>query len=416
MKFKTDFSKSKLLLILLIVIAVVTSFISVTDGGDFDVYLNAAEKLNNRQNIYGPPFIKGGLQYYYSVLFALLLAPFTNFIFITEFIWLLLSYYWLYRIWQLSVRYFQPVQLSQKSVKIWYLLVFLLALQFIMYNVSVIQVTFFLLWAILESMALIEKRKHISAGLLLALAINIKIMPLVVLPYLFYRGHIKALVTAGVFTVLFLFVPALFIGADYNNFLLEQWWLTINPQNKEHMLETDIGPHSLAALVPVYITETVGDIPFRRHFLSLSRETAGVVLNVSRLLLLGLSLFYLKSKPFSKEENLLKKFRELSYFLLLVPLLLPHQQKYAFLFAIPMVMYILYFFLLTRGTKGWLHTSMLVCFILTQLFFSPLYGSDIIGRFLFRWTQHFRLLTIATLLLIPVSLYCNPDRLRVKAE
>jgi hypothetical protein len=78
-------------------------------GGDFDVYLMAADKLKGLGNIYDPCFTKGSecLQYYYSPLFALVLVPFTFLPkFFIEFIWLMLSAYWLYRIWNLAKDHF----------------------------------------------------------------------------------------------------------------------------------------------------------------------------------------------------------------------------------------------------------------------------------------------------------------------
>ena len=83
-------NKLKYVIVVILAIAVGCAFFSTTDGGDFDCYLQAARQLVNHQNIYKPPFVKD-LQYFYSVLFALILSPFGKHIFITEFIWLILS-------------------------------------------------------------------------------------------------------------------------------------------------------------------------------------------------------------------------------------------------------------------------------------------------------------------------------------
>ncbi len=404
----------KIIIGLFIVVALVTSYISCTDGGDFDVYLQAARQLSIKQNIYVPPFVKG-LQYYYSVFFALLLSPFAKYIFLTEFIWLIFSYYLLYRIKTLIGNYFTPLNLSKKQKRNWLVLSILMALQFIMYDVSMIQVTIFLLWAILESLQLIQKDEEIWAGILLATVINIKIMPVIMLPYLFYRGHFKALATCLLFFVVLLFLPAVFIGWNYNQLLLSEWWKIINPSNKEHMFETAIGTHSIVAWLPVYLTPTAGDgdIAYRRNIFNVDVATVNILINVVRLLFLAVSLLFLKSWLFKKENNPLKIFWEAAYFLLLIPLLLPHQQKYDFLLALPMIVYLLYFFITTfhlpKTTTYWL---VFIFFIISVAFFSPLYGSDIIGRFLFRLTQYYRCLTFATIFLIPIALYCSPARQR----
>jgi hypothetical protein len=137
-----------------------------------------------------------------------------------------------------------------------------------------------------------------------------------------------------------------------------------------------------------------------------------MIIQGSRLFLLALSLLFFRSLPFKKESNKLKSFWELSYFILLIPLLMPHQQKYAFLLALPMIIYLIYFFIsIHPHIKSTLYYLVLVVFILCILIYSPLYGSDIIGKFVFDLTQYYRLLTIATLLIIPISIYCNPHKL-----
>lgn len=399
-------------IVVVVAVAIVSCFVSATDGGDFDVYLDAAAKLKQGDNIYQPPFVKG-LQYYYSVFFALVLAPFSSLVFIAEVIWLLLSYFLLYRTWKLASGYFDLSALSTKKYRYWVGLTVLLALQFIMYNVAMIQVTIFLLWAIFESLNLIENKKPILAGLLLALAINIKIMPLLMLPYLFYKGRFKTLAAVVFFFVALLYIPAVFIGVDYNNFLLAEWWAIINPSNKEHVFETGIGMHSLTAMLPVYLTPTVGEMPYARNVFNLTIQQAELVLNITRLFLLGLSLLFFKSLPFKKEAYRLKEYWQASYFIMLIPLLLPHQQKYAFLFVLPMVMYLLYYFIVTyNGKRPKLYYAFVLLFIISMLFYSPLYGADVIGKFLFEYTQHYRILTFATLSVIPIALYFNPDKLQ----
>lgn len=402
------------LLVIILIMVIGSSLLSASDGGDFDVYLDAAQKLANGENIYQPPFVKG-LQYYYSVFFAMILIPFSYIIFIAEFLWLLLSYFLLYRTWILIEKYFSIDSLGVIKYRYWVGGVVFFALQFIMYNVAMIQVTVFLLWSILECISMAKNNKPYLGGMLLGLAINIKIMPLIILGYLFYKGYFKTIAATIITVVALLYLPALFIGIDYNRFLLAEWWHIINPQNKEHLFETGIGMHDLGALLPVYFTPTSGDLPYRRNVFNLTAQQVEWVINGCRLLLLAVSLFFFRSLPFKRENNTLKEFWEIAYFLLLIPLLLPHQQKYAFLFALPMVAYLLYYLLLC-GIRNFTVGSYiaLAVFALAMLFYSPLYGADIIGKFLFEYTQHYRMLSLATLALIPVALCFSPSRLQSK--
>lgn len=415
MRIKEFFkNKQNAAYLVLVIYAVITSVVTSVDGGDFDIYLEAARKLYAKQNIYAPPFIRG-LQYYYSVFFAMALIPFSYTVFLSELMWSLLSYFFLYRTYILIKSYFDLTKLNAKQYRTWVILIIILSIQFILYNVAMIQITFFLFWAVFESLHLISKKREMQAGILLGLAINIKLMPLVILPYLFYRGYFKALTITIALFILFLFLPAIFIGHDFNQILLSEWWKIINPANKEHMFETDIGTHSIVALLPVFLTDTTGEMPFKRNFLNLEPATVSLIVNIVRLLFIALSIFFLRSFPFKKEDNKLKLIWEISYFVMLIPLLLPHQQKYNFILVLPMIIYLLYFFINSyRNNTSPVYRVFFGLFIMSVLIYTPLYGSDIIGKFLFRYTQHFRLLTFCTIFLIPVALYCNPEKLQTK--
>jgi hypothetical protein len=394
-----------------------TSITVAWHGGDFDVFLQAAGKLKAGQNIYAPPFIND-LQYFYSPFFALLLIPFAHYHFLSEFIWSLLSFFFIYRIWHLCGLYFDIQRLSKKQYRLWIFLVLLLSFQFIKYNISLIQVTIFLLWSCIEAVHMFENKKIWAGAIILAIAVNMKLMPLVLIPYLLYRNYLKETILVIFFIIVLLFVPGLFIGFKANSFLLSEWWHVINPSNKEHLFEVGNGTHSLVALIPVYITDSIGGLPFQRNFLSLSPKTAEIVIQIARLFLIATTLLFLRSKPFTKEEKGPKKFWELSYILLTIPLLFPHQQKYAFLFALPMTIYISYFILSSWDfiVKSPFYKSWAIVFVISMLFYSPFYGSDIIGPFLFCLSQYYRILTFSTLLLIPVSYVFSPYQMHNHIE
>jgi hypothetical protein len=383
-------------------------------GGDFDVFLLAADKLKNLGNIYNPCFTKGPecLQYYYSPFFALLLVPFTflpNFV--IEFIWLLLSAWWLYRIWNLSKSHFNTDFLTEREGTIWVVLSFLFILRFIVYNFSMIQVTIFLMWATLEGLALFKKEKHLVGGLLIALACNVKLLPIIFVPYLIYRSEWRGFIYTIFFFLLFLALPASLIGYDFNWFLLSEWWNTINPTNKEFLIEAGLGTHSLVAFIPVLITNTSAEFPFHRNFVNLDLKTVELILNLARLGFIVITLFFLRSLPFLKNENRVKGFWEYSYLFLVTPLLFPHQQKYAFIYVFPAIIYLTYFFIVTRKTSGKGFKLLLILFLLNGIVFTPIIGSDSIGRYFYDLLQYYRIITYSTLFLVAMLLICSPRKL-----
>jgi hypothetical protein len=399
--------------IFFIIICVILSYTSALDGGDFDVYIEAANKLYHGINPYLPPYAKDGMGYSYSPFFILLLIPFSSNYFFTEFIWCLLSCFLLYRSFILFYAYFDKEKLSAKQFKLWGWILLILSFQFASNNVGMVQMTIFLLWAILESIKQVRKGNSVLGGLLLGAIINIKIMPIVMVGYLFYRGYFKAFFISILTAIVLLFSPSLFWSFEYNLILLSDWWQIINPTKSEHLMETGIGTHSMVAFLPVYLTQTIGDIPYKRNVFNFDLNTAIRITHFAILGLISLSLLYFRSWPFKKEKDDIKSIWEISYFLLLIPLIVPHQQKYAFILVIPMVAYIVYFFIQTyHHSRTWLFKLVLMIFCISMVVFSPIHGADIIGWNAFRFSQHYRFITIVTLLLIPISQYCNTKRLR----
>jgi len=178
-------------------------------GGDFDVYLHAGVQIKNAQNIYQPPFFKS-FQYYYGPIFALILAPLSSLpSSISEFFWVFLICFFLYRVVIICSTYFPDLK-TQKEKFTWIVFTLFCTYRFIIDDVNMIQVTTFLLWATLESFDLFEKKKLGLGGALLALAITIKLLPLLFLPYLFYRGSWKALAFTLFFIGVFLLAPGFY--------------------------------------------------------------------------------------------------------------------------------------------------------------------------------------------------------------
>ena len=117
-------------------------------------------------------------------------------------------------------------------------------------------------------------------------------MPILILPFLFYRGYIKGL-SITIFTfIILLFIPIIGFGPHYNMFLLSEWWHIINPSNKEHLFETGIGTHSLVALLPVYLTETIGEMNYKRNIFNLNYQTVEIITNITRLFIFCMTQSY----------------------------------------------------------------------------------------------------------------------------
>jgi hypothetical protein len=280
-----------------------------------------------------------------------------------------------------------------------------------------IQMTIFLLWGSLESLSLFKNKKYLAGGALLALIINIKILPIVLIPYLIYRKELKGTFSTLLFSILFLILPCLFLGWSRNLFMLSEWWSVINPNNAEHLLEADLGLHSLTALIPSLLTKTDGVLPYSRNILNLDLKTSTLILNTVRTGLILFTLYFLRWPPFKKAKSRISEIRELSYIFLLIPLLFPHQQKYAFFLAFPTLFYSSYFIVINfqSGTRIMNNRKYYAVIILLILSFAlmTLTTDGLIGRNLNQITQHFKTITYGAIILIIILSLCPPGRSRI---
>jgi hypothetical protein len=388
-------------------------------NGDFKVFLEAAKLVAARKNPYHEwIFLSKGnyALYFYSPLWAFILIPFSHLPnVIPNFIWLLANTFFLYRIWILLAKYIDLQNLPVKKARWIFFLFIILNLRYILYNFELIQMTIFILWGALESLFLFRNKKFLWGGALLALIINIKILPIVLIPYLIYRKEVKGTLSALLFSIIFLFLPGLFLGWTYNMLLLSEWWSVINPNNIEHLLETDLGVHSLTALIPTLLTKSDGVLPYSRNILNLDLETTTCILNTIRTGLVLFTFFFLKWPPFKPAKSRLSEIHELSYIFLIIPLIFPHQQKYAFFLASPALFYISYFIIhhlqARRGMINKATFSVILILLILSFAMMTLSTDGVIGKSLNQVTQHYKTITYGAIILIIILILCSPERI-----
>lgn len=382
---------------------------------DIDAFIGASKLIASGESCYNTWIPSGGdfLLYYYSPLFALLLSPLTflpqTFV---NIIWLSFNLFFLYRIFRLIEFYLPISTLSSRNRNFYFLLLALSIFRFLLYNFDLGQMTIFLVFASLESIRLILEDKKTLGAALLALAINIKLLPITLLAYLIYRGEFRASILTVLFFVLYLFLPAIFIGMDFNTSLIVEWWNLLT-NTIDNSLADDSGRPSLSSFIPSLLMEINGKLDIRRNILSLNVETAILILNIVRGLLVLLTLYFLKSLPFRKVKDLVQNYYALAYILLIIPLIFPHQGKYSFFYMLPAFSYSIYMvFCLFKKKKETVDykvpipfklaiSSLIASFVLTTLT-----TDGIIGRHYSDVADHFHLITIGALvLIIPLAIF-----------
>jgi len=255
--------------------------------GDFNIFVSASRDLLLGKDIYQIQYNEW-YHYYYDILFALILTPFTYLpLYVVKLIWLILNVFFVYRIWKILMDYL-PISLLRKNSKILFILLsFVFILSFLRDNFHLAQVSIFILYLTLEGLFFINNNRIITGSILIALGINIKLLPIVIIPYLIYRREWKSTLYIIGFIIVFLFLPILFIGFDYNNFLLIERWHLINPMNKAHILDTsERSFHSLTTLLATLLVKDSGEwhaLTLKRNIANISIENLNIVINVVRV-------------------------------------------------------------------------------------------------------------------------------------
>ncbi len=400
--------------LLLLLLMAYAAQLASKNGGDFKVFFEASKLMASGEKVYGTwIFVTEGnyALYYYSPIFATLLVPFTWMPpFVIYFLWLLFSMWCVKRSWVLITANLDLSAFSQKQKIVLLICSFLVVARFLHENMSMVQMTPFLLWSVLESLKLIRAQKVVAGALLLAFAINIKLLPLVFIPYLLYRKHWKALALVLAFDVLLYLAPALVWGWETNLMHLKDWWAVINPSNSEHQLESSRGIQSITALIPILLTKTEGVVPYDRHIVNLPVETAMFITNIFRALMVLSVAVFTGVLPREQKQPLYLS-AEVAYLMLLIPLLFPHQQKYAFFMLLPASAFIVYNLINQVATTQKrvvdmpLKWKVQVALISIAFIFCTLTSSDFIGKHGSFVAQHFRLITYGALIMMGLMIW-----------
>jgi Glycosyltransferase family 87 len=382
-------------------------------AGDFRAYYHAGTKVTEGLSPYFFYIPEQGWvsMFSYPPFFALFMVIFTILpVAIAGVIWNIFNLIALFRIYHLlSVfigikEYLTP---KQYTYFVFFTLVF--TLRFILYNFDLTQSTLIVMWGTLESLRLIKKEETFLGSLLLASVISIKLLPLVIVPYLLYRSYFKE-VTLTIFFVFALnCLPIVVYGVDDFVKIVSEWWKVVNPNNLEFTIKQNAGDettHGLSAFVPAFFSDSVVRYDLGRHFITLNNQQISMLLMVFRLFFIVLTLYFLKTRPFKKEVSRYQFVWEVSYLLMVIPLIFPQQMKYAFALLLPAVSYILFYLFMTKKALKFY----VLIFIMSVVWLLTTFTTDgIIGKQLYEYAQYYKLITWGTFLLIFALSLIKPE-------
>jgi hypothetical protein len=278
--------------------------------------------------------------------------------------------------------------------------------------------TILILFLTLEGIRLILEGKEISGSFLIAIGIDIKLLPILFIGYLVYRNKWKSALYILLFVGFLLMIPTIFIRFQHNNFLILERWSLLNPLNQEHVLDTtERSFHSITTFLSVLLVENCGDyhaLPLKRNIANLSLHHLHYIITMARLILVLATLYFMRSLPFKSCTSKIQTLYEISYICILIPLIFPHQQHYAFLFIFPATSYLIFYntFLFynnkeSNSTTKTIHSvTLFVSFLLTS-------SHLILGQFN-EYYDHYKILTYGILILIILLAFSPPKKIAHK--
>lgn len=373
----------------------IIALIEANGRSDFDIYQLASKDVFNHINPYNHSYIDG-YYYYYSLLFTYLIYPFTFLpAYWSTFLWLFINGILLYYIIAEISDFIGTFKYSYQKQLLFFLLLILFNIRTIRENFHSAQITIFILFLMMYSLKFLHQNKIILSAVLLALAINIKLLALPILVYYLYRGYIKVFIYAVIFVVIFFVLPAFFMDKNFYLDCIQHWWLLINPDNNKHIIDVDERSfHSITTLITTLFMKNPPDIyalPIRRYIADLSFEQIKWIIQIIRLILMFSVLIIIRDWPFKKVNNSFQLFFEWSYVISLIPLIFPHQQHYAFLLQMP-ALAILIFYLINYQTSISFKIILAIIFLCFNLKIILGVWND--------YYEHFKILTYGGLLVI----------------
>lgn len=390
----------KVLTVLVLSIVLILYFISCSrKGGDFVTFLEAAAKMWEGKNIYAPPYVN--LRYSYSPFWAMILVPFALLpAGVGAFIWLIISLILLVRTIWLLKNHFGVRGGSVKADRILWFIILLYVSRYVELNFHHVQMTIFLVWLILEASVQLFSEGELVAGVLVGIGSIIKIMPVVIIPYFFYRRKFFAAFSAIFTMILCFFIPIIFTGRQLFEEMNRSWYSILRPDSPEFQSDATWHlPQNLSTLMYRLLVHT--GAPHSYPVLDLSYSAATNIIWITIGCLIVLTLYFLGTRPFAHVSRLHQLY-EISYIMLLIPLIFPHQMKYAFYFVLPAICCVAMVLVDTFYTaKLGINYKLTATLFLLSFLLCTATTDLILGMDLSTITQHYKTITIGTLLLIP---------------
>ncbi len=300
---------------------------------DLDIYLQASRDyvagINPFNELYHQWY-----HYYYSQFFALLMFPLALMPkALGHMCWMLLNYFLAEQCFFLIEKQTGNIPAPHKAT--FRCILIAASMRFVYENLHYGQVSILILWFCLKAWDAIENKKLVAAGSWLAIGINLKILPLALLPWLVLRKKGKTLISCMLVFFLLATAPALFTGMDSCLEMGRSRWALINPIQSQHIKDVaEDSFHSITTFLSVFLSDNEPYKGMRRSILQLDDTALAQGIFAARALFaLSMLIYMYRQGGISGSQK--RHVYEWYFALVLIPLVFPHQQHYAFIFIIP---------------------------------------------------------------------------------
>ncbi len=287
--------------IISVLLFMVTVFVTLHHHwADVHVYHSAAHSLfiEGRTDLYSADFADDAIMdYRYPPFFLFLMFPFSFCPYeAMEFIWLWLNIIAVFLAVIAIKRGFELTTMNAQKLNLVLFLSFLICAKLFFPLIRNLNVHLLILCLIFGAFYLLLKQKKLLAALLMALAIVIKIVPVLTLPYFAIKKQWLFLSATIVFIVVFNLLPAFYFGTDLNFKLLNDWYNHVLVHNEFHEIN---GPINLSLkgqleryLVGIDYTKRAFDPNYQNiNVISLSKNQADWIWKISALMMSVGTLF-----------------------------------------------------------------------------------------------------------------------------
>lgn len=323
---------NRIIFIFFCLILFIPSLRGISVYNDFTIFYEACEHWLKGDNPYSQTYGENHLKYYYSPLFLILFSPFTLIpLKFAKTIWLLTQFAFLYRILNLLNLNFQN---KIFHAKIWIQLISIfMCYRLVQINLVTGQITLLILWIMLEFYNLLLKNKDIKAASLIALGINIKILPIILAPYVLFKKKYKLFLLTAIITLSISILPLL-INTNLKT-LTTSWLERINPFAITHSTQLEErGFMDIGATITKFISSNkIHDEP-QLNIISLDLKSQILIANIIKLALILIWFIVLIKNPTSVISYLMG--------IALIPFVFPHQREYSYTFIFPLFLHYLY--------------------------------------------------------------------------